>query len=159
MIVTLVFSSLTSAIILFNEETTQGIFIWGSGSLKQNDWSGVQFSWPLIMLGIMLSCLMARQLDVLSFNEETAQSLGQKVGKTRLFAMLIAILITCVSVSVVGPIGFIGLVAPHLVRLSGLTRHIWLLPISAIWGQRFSLLPIRSRVLLSTPMGNCQLAL
>nr|WP_242775347.1 Fe(3+)-hydroxamate ABC transporter permease FhuB [Brevibacillus parabrevis] len=134
MIVTLVFSSLTSAIILFNEETTQGIFIWGSGSLKQNDWSGVQFSWPLIMLGIMLSCLMARQLDVLSFNEETAQSLGQKVGKTRLFAMLIAILITCVSVSVVGPIGFIGLVAPHLVRLSGLTRHIWLLPISAIWG-------------------------
>ncbi|WP_081774615.1 Fe(3+)-hydroxamate ABC transporter permease FhuB [Brevibacillus agri] len=134
MIVTLVFSSLTSAIILFNEETTQGIFIWGSGSLKQNDWTGVQFSWPLILLGVAASCLMARQLDVLSFNEETAQSLGQKVGKTRLIAMLIAILITCVSVSVVGPIGFIGLVAPHLVRLSGLTRHIWLLPISAIWG-------------------------
>ncbi|RNB61486.1 Fe(3+)-hydroxamate ABC transporter permease FhuB [Brevibacillus gelatini] len=134
MIVTLVFSSLTSAIILFHEETTQGIFIWGSGSLKQNDWTGVQFSWPLILLGVFASCLMARQLDVLSFNEETAQSLGQKVGKTRLVAMLIAILITSVSVSVVGPIGFIGLVAPHLVRLSGLTRHIWLLPISAIWG-------------------------
>lgn len=134
MIVTLVFSSLTSAIILFHEETTQGIFIWGSGSLKQNDWTGVQFSWPLILLGVFTSCLMARQLDVLSFNEETAQSLGQKVGKTRLVAMLIAILITSVSVSVVGPIGFIGLVAPHLVRLSGLTRHIWLLPISAIWG-------------------------
>ncbi|WP_432776094.1 Fe(3+)-hydroxamate ABC transporter permease FhuB [Brevibacillus gelatini] len=134
MIVTLVFSSLTSAIILFHEETTQGIFIWGSGSLKQNDWTGVQFSWPLILLGVFTSCLMARQLDVLSFNEETAQSLGQKVGKTRLVAMLIAILITSVSVSVVGPIGFIGLVAPHLVRLSRLTRHIWLLPISAIWG-------------------------
>ncbi|MGN7470676.1 Fe(3+)-hydroxamate ABC transporter permease FhuB [Brevibacillus sp. SAFN-007a] len=134
MIVTLVFSSLTSAMILFHEETTQGIFLWGSGSLKQNDWTGVQFSWPLIVLGVAASCLMARQLDVLSFHEETAQSLGQKVGKTRLIAMFIAILVTCVSVSVVGPIGFIGLVAPHLVRLSGLTRHIWLLPISAIWG-------------------------
>ncbi|WP_312116962.1 Fe(3+)-hydroxamate ABC transporter permease FhuB [Brevibacillus reuszeri] len=134
MIVTLVFSSLTSAIILFNEETTQGIFLWGSGSLKQNDWSGVAFSWPLIIGGIVVGCLMARQLDVLSFNEETARSLGQKVGKTRLLAMLIAILITCVSVSVVGPIGFIGLVAPHLVRLSGMTRHSWLLPVSAIWG-------------------------
>ncbi|MED1856390.1 Fe(3+)-hydroxamate ABC transporter permease FhuB [Brevibacillus reuszeri] len=134
MIVTLVFSSLTSAIILFNEETTQGIFLWGSGSLKQNDWSGVAFSWPLIIGGIVVGCLMARQLDVLSFNEETARSLGQKVGKTRLLAMLIAILITCVCVSVVGPIGFIGLVAPHLVRLSGMTRHSWLLPVSAIWG-------------------------
>ncbi|WP_438769916.1 Fe(3+)-hydroxamate ABC transporter permease FhuB [Brevibacillus sp. JB24b] len=134
MIITLVFSSLTSAIILFNEETTQGIFLWGSGSLKQNDWTGVQFSWSLILGGIAVGCLMARQLDVLSFHEETSRSLGQKVGKTRLLAMLLAILITCVSVSVVGPIGFIGLVAPHLVRLSGLNRHIWLLPISAIWG-------------------------
>ncbi|MFE1629254.1 Fe(3+)-hydroxamate ABC transporter permease FhuB [Brevibacillus reuszeri] len=134
MIVTLVFSSLTSAIILFNEETTQGIFLWGSGSLKQNDWSGVAFSWPLIIGGIVVGCLMARQLDVLSFNEETARSLGQKVGKTRLLAMLIAILVTCVSVSVVGPIGFIGLVAPHLVRLSRMTRHSLLLPVSAIWG-------------------------
>lgn len=134
MIVTLVFSSLTSAVILFNEETTQGIFLWGSGSLKQNDWTGVQFSWPLIIGGIVVGMLMARQLDVLSFNEETARSLGQKVGKTRLLAMLIAIMVTCVSVSVVGPIGFIGLVAPHLVRLSGMTRHSWLLPVSAVWG-------------------------
>lgn len=134
MIVTLVYSSLTSAIILFNEETTNGIFLWGSGSLKQNDWSGVEFSWPWIVVGILVSILMSRQLDVLSFHEETAKSLGQKVAKTRLFTMFIAILVTCVSVSVVGPIGFIGLVAPHLVRLSGITQHKWLLPICAIWG-------------------------
>ncbi|MGF9905653.1 Fe(3+)-hydroxamate ABC transporter permease FhuB [Brevibacillus porteri] len=134
MIVTLVYSSLTSAIILFNEETTNGIFLWGSGSLKQNDWSGVEFSWPWIIAGILVSFFMARQLDVLSLNEETAKSLGQKVAKTRLFTMFIAILVTCVSVSVVGPIGFIGLVAPHLVRLSGITQHRWLLPLCAIWG-------------------------
>ncbi|WP_256436270.1 Fe(3+)-hydroxamate ABC transporter permease FhuB [Brevibacillus sp. RS1.1] len=134
MIVTLVYSSLTSAIILFNEETTNGIFLWGSGSLKQNDWSGVEFSWPWIVAGILVSFFMARQLDVLSLNEETAKSLGQKVAKTRLFTMFIAILVTCVSVSVVGPIGFIGLVAPHLVRLSGITQHRWLLPLCAIWG-------------------------
>ncbi|WP_409179068.1 Fe(3+)-hydroxamate ABC transporter permease FhuB [Brevibacillus fortis] len=134
MIVTLVYSSLTSAIILFNEETTNGIFLWGSGSLKQNDWSGVEFSWPWIIAGILVSFFMSRQLDVLSLNEETAKSLGQKVAKTRLFTMFIAILVTCVSVSVVGPIGFIGLVAPHLVRLSGITQHRWLLPLCAIWG-------------------------
>ncbi|RED28915.1 iron complex transport system permease protein [Brevibacillus brevis] len=134
MIVTLVYSSLTSAIILFNEETTNGIFLWGSGSLKQNDWSGVEFSWPWIVAGILVSIFMSRQLDVLTFHEETAKSLGQKVAKTRLFTMFIAILVTCVSVSVVGPIGFIGLVAPHLVRLSGITQHKWLLPLCAIWG-------------------------
>ncbi|GIP31997.1 Fe(3+)-hydroxamate ABC transporter permease FhuB [Paenibacillus sp. J2TS4] len=134
MIITLVFSSLTSALLLFNQETAQGIFLWGSGSLKQNDWSGVLFSWPWILGGIIVACLAARHLDLLSFSEETARSLGQKVGKTRLFVMAIAILAACVSVSVVGPIGFIGLLAPHLVRLSGMSRHAWLIPVSAIWG-------------------------
>ncbi|WP_370451796.1 Fe(3+)-hydroxamate ABC transporter permease FhuB [Paenibacillus sp. 32O-W] len=134
MIVTLVFSSLTSALLLFNQETAQGLFLWGSGSLKQNDWSGVLFSWPWIIGGIVAVSLAARQLDLLSFHEETAKSLGQKVGKTRLLAMAMAILAACVSVSVVGPIGFVGLLAPHLVRLSGMVRHAWLIPVSAVWG-------------------------
>lgn len=134
MIVTLVFSSITSAFILFYQEAAQGVFLWGSGSLKQNNWDGVIFSWPWIVAGIAAVSLMARHLDLLTLSEDTAKSLGQKVGKTRIMSMAIAILIACVSVSVVGPIGFVGLLAPHLVRLSGLTRHAWLIPVSAVWG-------------------------
>ncbi|WP_339269415.1 Fe(3+)-hydroxamate ABC transporter permease FhuB [Paenibacillus sp. FSL W8-0187] len=134
MIVTLVLSSVTSALVLLNQQTTQGIFLWGSGSLIQNDWDGVAFSWPWIIGGLIVLCLAVRQWDILTLNEESARSLGQKVGTTRLLAMGAAIVLACVTVSVVGPIGFIGLVAPHLVRLSGVIRHAGLIPLAALWG-------------------------
>lgn len=134
MIVTLVLSSVTSALVLLNQQTTQGIFLWGSGSLIQNDWDGVAFSWPWIIGGIMVLFMASRHWDVLLLNEESARSLGQKVDTARLLAMGAAIVLSCVTVSVVGPIGFIGLVAPHLVRLSGVVRHAGLIPLSALWG-------------------------
>lgn len=134
MIVTLVLASVTSALQLLFEEKTQGLFIWGSGSLNQNDWSGVQFALPWVIGGLALVLSSVRHLDLLAFGEESAKSLGQNVSRTRLFAMGVAILLASVSVSIVGPIGFIGLLAPHIVKLSGVARHGWLLPISALWG-------------------------
>lgn len=134
MIVTLVLSSVTSALQLLFEEETQGLFIWGSGSLTQNDWSGVQFALPWVIGGLAVILLSVRHLDLLAFGEETSRSLGQNVTKTRVYAMGVAIVLACVSVSIVGPIGFIGLIAPHVVKLSGMTRHAWLLPVSALWG-------------------------
>ncbi|WP_027086434.1 Fe(3+)-hydroxamate ABC transporter permease FhuB [Cohnella panacarvi] len=134
MIVALVLSSITSALQLLYEESTQGLFIWGSGSLSQNDWSGARFAWPWIAGGITAVLLSVRHLDLLAFGEETSRSLGQNVSRTRVFAMAVAIVLACVSVSIVGPIGFIGLIAPHVVKLSGMTRHAWLLPVSALWG-------------------------
>lgn len=134
MIVALVLSSVTSALQLLYEESTQGLFIWGSGSLSQNDWSGARFAWPWIIGGIAAILLSVRHLDLLAFGEETSRSLGQNASRTRVFAMAVAIVLACVSVSIVGPIGFIGLIAPHVVKLSGMTRHAWLLPVSALWG-------------------------
>lgn len=134
MIVTLVLSSVTSALLLLNQQTTQGIFLWGSGSLIQNDWDGVNFTWPWIIGGLLVLMMGVRQWDVLTLNEESARSIGQKVGTIRFLAMGASVLLACVTVSVVGPIGFIGLVAPHLVRLSGVNRHGGLIPLAALWG-------------------------
>lgn len=134
MIVTLVLSSVTSALMMLFEQDTQGLFVWGSGSLNQNDWSGVQFVWPWVVGGIAAVLLAVRHLDLLAFGEESARSLGQNVGRTRMFAMCVSIVLACVSVSVVGPIGFIGLLAPHIVKLSGMRTHALQLPVSAIWG-------------------------
>lgn len=134
MIVTLILSSVTSALVLLNEQTTQGIFLWGSGSLIQNDWDGVVFAWPWVAAGLIAAMLFARQLDMLLLSEDTARSLGQRVGLARSAAMAAAVLLACVTVSVVGPIGFIGLVAPHLVRLTGITKHAGLVPLAGVWG-------------------------
>ncbi|UKS31339.1 iron ABC transporter permease [Paenibacillus sp. HWE-109] len=134
MIVTMALASFTSALQLLFENETNGLFMWGSGSLVQNDWKGVQFSWPWIALALMVLMFFVRTLDLLELDEETARSLGQKVGVVRLSALIIAILLASVAVSVVGPIGFVGLIAPHLVRLIGYRRHLVLIPAAALWG-------------------------
>ncbi|MEK3719851.1 iron ABC transporter permease [Paenibacillus sp. FSL H8-0034] len=134
LIVSLVLSSFTSALQLIYENQTSGLFVWGSGSLVQNDWVGVRYAWPWVTLGIVGAIWFARPLDLLELNEETSASLGQSVTFTRFAALGLAVLLAGVTVSVVGPIGFIGLIAPHLVRLIGLRRHRMLLPASALWG-------------------------
>lgn len=140
MIVTMVLSSFTSTFQLLYENETNGLFIWGSGSLVQNDWQGVQVSWLWIVIPLVVLMFYTRSLDMMELSEEVASSLGQRVSLARLAALGGAVLLASVTVSVVGPIGFVGLMAPHLVRLIGLHRHRWLIPGSALWGANALLL-------------------
>ena len=78
--------------------------------------------------------MLARELDVLSLGDTTAQSLGQPVAAVRLGAVALAVFLAAIAVSTVGPIGFVGLTVPHIVRLMGLRRHALLLPGAALWG-------------------------
>ncbi|MCS7459175.1 iron ABC transporter permease [Paenibacillus doosanensis] len=134
MIVGLVLAAFTSALQLLFETQASQLLAWGAGSLVQNDWSGVQYAWPWIAIGIAYALIFARAFDMLELGEDTARSLGQKVELTRFSGMAAAVLLAGVTVSVVGPIGFVGLIAPHLMRLMGLRRHVTLLPASALWG-------------------------
>lgn len=134
MIVSMVLGAFTSALHIFNQTKTQNLFLWGSGSLIQLDWDGVQFSWPFVLVLLMVAILGARQFDILELDESTARSIGQRVGLTRGAGLALSVLLAAVVVSVVGPIGFVGLVAPHLVRLSGIRKHRLLIPASALWG-------------------------
>lgn len=134
MIVSMVLGAFTSAIHIFKKTETQNLFLWGSGSLIQLDWSGVQYAWPFVLVLLGVSVLAGRQFDALELDESTARSLGQRVGLTRAIGLGLSVLMAAIVVSVVGPIGFVGLVAPHLVRLSGIRKHRFLIPASAIWG-------------------------
>ncbi|WP_051424690.1 iron ABC transporter permease, partial [Paenibacillus graminis] len=134
MIVSMVLGAFTSALHIFFQTETQNLFLWGSGSLIQLDWSGVQYAWPFVIVLLGISLLGGRQFDALELDESTARSLGQRVGLTRAAGLGISVLMAAIVVSVVGPIGFVGLVAPHLVRLSGIRKHRLLIPASALWG-------------------------
>ncbi|MFC9709406.1 iron ABC transporter permease [Paenibacillus sp. NPDC056933] len=134
MIVSMVLGSFTSALHIFFSMETQGLFLWGSGTLVQNDWSGVTYAWPWVIGITILALILSRQWDMLELDESTASSLGLKVGLARAGGLIIAVLLAAVIVSVIGPIGFVGLVAPHLVRLSGVRSNRLLLPGVFIWG-------------------------
>ncbi|MBB3153712.1 iron complex transport system permease protein [Paenibacillus endophyticus] len=134
MIVSMVLGAFTSAIHIFKETETQSLFLWGGGTLIQLDWSGVEYAWPFVAVLLAISIFAGRQFDALELDESTARSLGQKVGLTRAGGLALAVFMAAIVVSVVGPIGFVGLVAPHLVRLSGIRKHRLLIPASALWG-------------------------
>ncbi|MFD1363394.1 iron ABC transporter permease [Lentibacillus salinarum] len=140
MIVTFLFSSLTSVLQIFYENETAGLFLWGSGTLVQNDWSGVRFSLPMVAVGLLIILVMAFKLDTLTLGDDLATALGQNVHFVKFVSITAAVLLTSVTVSVVGPIGFVGLVAPHIIKLIGYRKHLPLLIASFIWGSNVLLL-------------------
>lgn len=123
LIVTMLFSSFTSALQILFENEVSGLFLWGSGTLLQLDWSGVQFAWPWITGALIFAWLVSRRFDILLLGDETAAGLGQNVTLSKALGWLIAILLASVTVAAVGPIGFVGIIAPHLVRLMGFRMH------------------------------------
>ncbi len=134
MVVTMMFSAFTSLLQIFFENETAGLFLWGSGTLIQNNWDGVQFVLPFIIVGLIGSLLLSKSLDIFQLGEEVATGLGQKVGRLRVMAIIIAVFLTAVTVSVVGPIGFVGIIAPHLIKLLGFQKHVTVILGSFLWG-------------------------
>ncbi|TWT16111.1 iron ABC transporter permease [Planomicrobium sp. CPCC 101079] len=134
MIISLLFSSMTGALQLLFENQTNGLFLWGSGTLVQLNWDGVQFAAPVVAAFLVAALLLAKSMDVLSLGEDIASSLGQNVQLVKLSAWGIAIVLSAATVSVVGPIGFIGLMAPHIVRMMGIRGHLPIFIHSFLWG-------------------------
>ncbi|MFJ3384704.1 MULTISPECIES: iron ABC transporter permease [unclassified Curtobacterium] len=131
-------------LILFKENTT-GLFAWGSGSLAQLNLDASLRAVPLIVAVVAGALLLSRRLDLLGLGDDTASSLGVPIRSTRLLAVLGAVLLTSTAVTVAGPIAFVGLAAPVLVRLlaarvHALHRHVLLLPVSGLLGALLILL-------------------
>ena len=89
---------------------------------------------PFLAIGFLISLLSARKLNSLALGDELAAGLGERVALARGVAALGAILLCGATTAVCGPIGFLGLVVPHLCRLLVGIDHRWLLPFSAIGG-------------------------
>jgi len=134
MIISLLFASMTGSLQLIFENETNGLFLWGSGTLVQLNWEGVQFAAPMILIFFGFALIISRSLDIYSLGEDVATSLGQNVRFIKLVTWTIAIVLAAVTVSVVGPIGFIGLMAPHIVRMLGVKGHFWIILHSFLWG-------------------------
>ncbi len=92
------------------------IMTWLMGSLADRSWDHVQLALPFILPGLLLLLLTGRALDALALGEAQAESLGVPLARTRLLALLGAALAVGAGTAVSGAIGFVGLMAPHLVR-------------------------------------------
>ncbi|USD40286.1 Fe(3+)-hydroxamate ABC transporter permease FhuB [Vibrio sp. SCSIO 43135] len=129
MVVSLFFGSLNTMLLLLNEQQLTSLFVWGAGTLNQNDWSSTQMLIPLVFIPTALLLALQRPLSALQFGDGVATSLGVNIKQIKLACLSLAIFVTAAVVSEVGLIGFVGIVAPALARMLGartLSRQILL---------------------------------
>lgn len=92
------------------------IMTWLMGSLQDRSWNHVELAGPFILAGAILLFMTRRALDALALGEAQAESLGVHVGRTRLLALVGTAIGVGAATAVAGAIGFVGLIAPHVVR-------------------------------------------
>ena len=128
------FSSLTLAVVLPRADIAGGVRSWQVGGVGGATFDRIGLVAPVMAAGFALAMLSARKLNLLALGDDVAAGLGEKVALARVTAALGAILLCGAATAVCGPIGFVGLVVPHVCRLLLGVDHRWLLPASALGG-------------------------
>ncbi|WP_088072806.1 FecCD family ABC transporter permease [Gottfriedia luciferensis] len=119
---------------------SQSISMWTSGGLVGTSWGQVKAITPFIVIGIVIALFLARQLTILSLNEEVAIGLGQNITKIKAILFVVIVLLAGAAVALVGNMAFLGLMVPHIVRVFVGTDYRFIIPMSAIFGATFLLL-------------------
>ncbi|MBU5210835.1 FecCD family ABC transporter permease [Heyndrickxia oleronia] len=118
---------------------SKNVSMWTSGGVIGTSWEQLRLMIPIIIIGIIISLLLSRQLTILSLNEEVAVGLGQKTIRIKTILFFVVILLAGTSVALVGNMAFIGLMIPHIVRALVGTDYRYIIPSSAIVGGIFML--------------------
>ncbi|HSX73236.1 MAG TPA: iron ABC transporter permease, partial [Shinella sp.] len=126
--------SLTSAILIFDQSTLDAVRFWTAGSVTGRTMAQAATVAPYILTGLVAALLLGRHLTTLSLGAEHARALGQNPAIWRGAAVAIVILLAGGAVALAGPIGFVGLVVPHIVRMGIGVDYRWVLPFSALGG-------------------------
>jgi iron complex transport system permease protein len=138
------------------DDKLPAITYWLMGSLANIRVSDLTVILPVLLVGSIPLMLVSWRLNVLSFGEDEARSLGVHTGWMRTIVILCATLITASIISITGIIGWVGLIVPHLARFVAGPNHRMLLPVSFLFGAIFMLLVdnvARSLVSVEIPIG------
>lgn len=127
-------ASLTDYLMLSRPQDVNNALLWLTGSLWGRDWSFVAVALPVLALLLPLSLRLCRDLDLLALGDERASTLGVRIQRVQIGGIVLAVALSATCVALCGPVGFISLVVPHLVRRLVGGRHRWLLPMSAAMG-------------------------
>ena len=110
-------SSLISAVMLPRTNVTQEFRFWQVGSISGGTWNNILTVLPLLVVGILLAILLTPSLNALALGDDIATGLGVNVTRTRALGALSGVLLCGAITALTGPIGFVGLMVPHLVRI------------------------------------------
>jgi iron complex transport system permease protein len=138
-----ILQALNSAILVFlvsvSGDAMEKVIFWTMGSLANRDWIDVAVLLPVFLLGAIYLLSQARELNVMSLGERAATHLGMNVERKKIAILIVASFMAAAAVSIVGIIGFVGLIIPHLMRLLTGPDHRILVPLSIFAGAVFML--------------------
>ncbi len=137
----MVFSLFVNAILTlvssFKREDAQRLLMWQMGSFSQKDWTYVSVFFPIAIVLIFVTMFYVRELDLLTFGEEHAKAAGVETTKVKWILLSLSSALTGCAVSFTGIIGFVDLVAPHIIRKLFGSKHRVVIPLSALFGGAF----------------------
>ncbi|WP_295467287.1 iron ABC transporter permease [uncultured Pseudomonas sp.] len=127
-----------AAITLFlslNDRAAMVLSLWNTGSLRQLGWGHLQVAAPLLPLALLVVWLLRRPLDLSRLGDGQMRGLGLPPAGIKASSLLLASALTALAIQLAGPLGFIGLIAPNLLRLGlGVSRPSHLVALSGLWG-------------------------
>lgn len=124
----------SSTILLFNAERAGGILDFSIGSLSARSWHQIQQVGLYMLFAFLAAFSLGGKLNILALGDEVAIGLGLKVERVRFLLIATAALLAASAVSVAGLLGFVGLIAPHIMRMMMGSDNRFLLPASALFG-------------------------
>ena len=150
MVISLFVSAMLTLLSSLFHEHSQQIYFWMMGSFSARNWTHVMIIIPICLIITFILMLFSRELDILTFGDDQAMSMGVNTRNHKIILILLTALLTGVSVAFTGTIGFIDLVAPHSVRRIFGSRHKAVIPMSFIYGGAFmSVMDLIARTILS----------
>ncbi|TBN58536.1 iron ABC transporter permease [Glaciihabitans arcticus] len=132
--VTAVLTSAITLVLLSNLDTLNQYRFWSVGSLVGRDLSAVSVVVPFLGLGLLLAAIVSRMLNVLALGDDVARGLGQNVMLARVLAGIAIVILCGGATAIAGPIVFVGLVVPHIVRRFTGPDYRWILAYSVLLG-------------------------
>ncbi|CUU49613.1 FecCD family ABC transporter permease [Clostridium beijerinckii] len=129
-----VLTSLVSVIILPRSEVIDAYRFWQVGSVSGATWESIHLMLPFLIIGLIISIISAPALDILALGDEVATGLGVNIGIIRIICAIAGVILCGATTAIAGPIGFVGLMIPHSIRLIFGSNLRGLVPMSAIGG-------------------------
>jgi ferric citrate transport system permease protein len=155
--VSLLLFSLMQGLMILHVETASTLMFWLVGGVNYADWNNISLVWPWLAGGSVVALLLAAPLNVLALGDDMARGLGQNVARTRFLGAAAVVVLAGACVGIAGPVAFLGLIVPHIVRRLVGVNHFLVLPLSALTGATlFVYADIGSRYISSlgqTPSG------
>lgn len=127
-------SSWAVAVQLVDQTTLDVMRRWQVGSIGGRDWDTVLTVAPVLLIGSGLALVLSRTLNTLALGDDLAKGLGRHTARDRVLVGAAVVLLAGTATAVAGPIAFVGLIVPHLVRGATGSDHRFLLPLSAGYG-------------------------